>query len=533
MKKTFKYIKVCLIMVAFLTSCEEELDLDNPNAFSLEELLQTADGFELLAIGVIDSYQKIPANEFLLIELRSDNSRANAQNGVYPDVDAYNMDANNGDAATYWSNNYATIFRANTIIENRFLAPEEFQYTIGEAYFFRALCHFNLVRAYQNVPYLDEVLDINSDEAENFPQLPPSQVYERIIEDFRTSIAFLNGAPQNRYRPSEGAAICLLAKTFLSQPNPNYAEAELLLASVVENNGAFGYDLLTIDRDESENFLFDADPTDPTINILTTEEYRANQAITYAKVFGNEFIGEFSSDNLRLDGSFTNNEGLELHEEIIFSISYEAINTDNVVSSQSGLDDQVETDAEGFSNAMTASGPSNGVNVATLDLLSLMTPELQPVRFDGTFRSITVIADDLLNDTFNSKYPSSGEANGNDWIVLRYADVLLLYAEAILAGGDSTTDTRAIEAFNQVRLRAGLEEVVNLTKQQLLEERRMEFTFENQRLYDLIRFNEADNFLGAHSDRNGFLYTSDKIYLPIPQRELDNLPGVYRQNNGY
>lgn len=75
--------------------------------------------------------------------------------------------------------------------------------------------------------------------------------------------------------------------------------------------------------------------------------------------------------------------------------------------------------------------------------------------------------------------------------------------------------------------------MVNLTKQQLLEERRMEFVYENQRLYDLIRFGEADNILGAHSNANGFLYTSDKIYLPIPQRELDNLPGVYKQNNGY
>ncbi|GAL71843.1 RagB/SusD family nutrient uptake outer membrane protein [Jejuia pallidilutea] len=399
-------------MIAFLTSCQEELDLDNPNAFSLEELLQTADGFELLAVGVMDSYQKIPANEFLLIDLRSDDSRANAQNGVYPDVDAYNMDTNNGDAATYWSNNYATIFRANSIIDNRFLAPEEYQYTIGEAYFFRALCHFNLVRAYRNVPYLDKVIDINSNEASNYPQLPPSEVYEKIIQDFRTSIAFLNGGPQNRYRPSEGAAICLLAKAFLSQPNPNYTEAELLLASVIENKESFGYDLLTIDRDDAVNFLFDADPNDPTVNVLTTEEYRANQAITFAKIFGNEFTGEFSSDNLRLDGTFSNNEGLEINEEIIFSIPYEAINTDNVASSQSGLDDQVETDAEGFSNAMTASGPSNGVNVATLDLLSLMTPELQPVRFDGTFRSITVIADDILNDTFNSKYHLLGKPMG-------------------------------------------------------------------------------------------------------------------------
>ena len=100
----------------------------------------------------------------------------------------------------------------------------------------RALCHFNLVRAYQNVPFIDKVLDVTKKEALDYPQLPEAEVYEKIIDDFKTSIAYLNGAEQNRYRPSKGAAICLAAKAYLSQPNPNYAEAELLLASVVENN---------------------------------------------------------------------------------------------------------------------------------------------------------------------------------------------------------------------------------------------------------------------------------------------------------
>ena len=164
--------------MALVISCEEELDLSNPTALSLEELLQTENGFYFLANGILDAYQKVPANEFLLTELRSDNSRANSENGNLPAFNAYNVDPNNGDVATYYSNNMATIKHANTIIDNRFLATDAYQYTVGEAYFMRALCHFNLVRAYQNVPYVDKVLDITLDEALDYPQLPEEDVYE-------------------------------------------------------------------------------------------------------------------------------------------------------------------------------------------------------------------------------------------------------------------------------------------------------------------------------------------------------------------
>ena len=64
MIKKYKKIIVCFSFIALFTSCDEELDLSNPNALSLEELLQTDNGFQLLANGVLDAYQKIPANEF-------------------------------------------------------------------------------------------------------------------------------------------------------------------------------------------------------------------------------------------------------------------------------------------------------------------------------------------------------------------------------------------------------------------------------------------------------------------------------------
>ena len=522
MKRIFKSLIICFSFIALCTSCEEELDLSNPTALSLEELLQTNDGFELLANGVLDAYQKVPANEFLLVELRTDNSRANSANGNLPDISSYLVDPNNGDVATYYSNNMHTISHANTIIENRFLAPESQQYTVGEAYFMRALCHFNLVRAYKNVPYIDKVLDVAIKEAYDYPQLEEAEVYAKIIADFKTSIAYLSGNTLNRYRPSEGAAIIFAAKAYLSQPNPNYEEAELLLTSIVENNDSYGFDLLFTDREAG----------------ITDGEYNYNLTLDFGNVLGNEFVGEFSEDNNAPEGSWTNNSGLELNNEVIFSIAYDLVSSDNYVTSDSGLDDQVETDSESHSFAMTLQGGSNGVNLATGSLLEVMTPVLEPVRFYGTINTneYNTYLSDITTDVFNNKFPTDGEIGDNDWVVLRYADVLLLYAEAIL--GDvsidgSTTDTRALNAFNQVRARAGLEEIANLTKRQLLEERRVEFVFENQRLYDLIRFGEADNVLQAFSDANSLNYNSDKKYLPFPQSEIDNSPGLYSQNSGY
>lgn len=531
MKYIYKNIIVGFSFIALLSSCESELDLSNPTALSLEELLQTEDGFIALSNGVLDAYQKVPANEFLMTELRSDNVRANSENGNFPAISAYNVDANNGDVATYYSNNMHVIKHANTIIDNRFLASKNQQYTVGEAYFMRALAHFNLVRAYQNVPYIDKVLDVVNEEAYDYPQLDEATVYSKIIADFNTSIAYLDGVEQNRYRPSKGAAIALSAKAYLSQPNPNYSEAELLLASIIENSDSYNYDLIYTERENAKQFEFNPDPDDNTVDLLTDAEYWANLAIDYGNVFGNQ-ISDGYTDGV-LDGSWSNNPGLEINEEILFSIAYDLVSSDNYTTSDSGLDDQLETDAESHSFAMTLQGPSNGINIATLEFLEVMTPELQPVRFYASIDALSYNPADVTNDTFNVKFPTDGEIGDNDWIVLRYSDVLLLYAEAILAGGDSTTDTRALDAFNKVHLRAGFEESVLLTKAELLAERRVEFIYENQRLYDLIRFGEADNVLRKFSTDNSLNYTSEKKYLPFPQREIDNLPNFYDQNDGY
>lgn len=123
---------------------------------------------------------------------------------------------------------------------------------------------------------------------------------------------------------------------------------------------------------------------------------------------------------------------------------------------------------------------------------------------------------------------------GNDWIVLRYADVLLMHVEAIMAGGPNTVDPAAISSFEAVRERAGITgSLSEVTKQQLLDERRVELAFENHRLFDLIRFGLAIDVLTEYSANNGYAFSGTSLLLPIPQREIGLSNGLLTQNPGY
>ncbi|MGJ8743465.1 RagB/SusD family nutrient uptake outer membrane protein [Polaribacter sp.] len=219
----------------------------------------------------------------------------------------------------------------------------------------------------------------------------------------------------------------------------------------------------------------------------------------------------------------------ELNEEIIFAIGF-----------QSGI----VSDSQNFSaQFMNAVGRSSGVNYATYDLVAAVDAS----GGDRTQYTYRKDPKHLTSDRYQcAKYFPDGddggpsgdvggtpELAGNDWIVLRYADVLLMHTEAIMGTATNTTNVNALTSFNKVRLRAGLVDDDDVTKDELLLERRVELAFENHRLFDLVRLNKASEILSAYSSANGFGFSSTDLLLPIPQNEVNLSNGLMKQNPGY
>lgn len=200
-------------------------------------------------------------------------------------------------------------------------------------------------------------------------------------------------------------------------------------------------------------------------------------------------------------------------------------------------------DSQNFSGEwLNAVGRTSGVNYVTTEARAVLD------EFGGNRTAYSYRQDALQptqyqvvkylpnGDTALGIAPTSSDPTlaGNDWIVLRYADVLLMHVEAIMAGGQETNATAALTSFQKVRDRAGLTDpVTNITKAELLLERRVELAFENHRFFDLVRFGQAESVLSAFSAANGLGYSSTDLLLPIPQNEINISKGALSQNPGY
>lgn len=221
------------------------------------------------------------------------------------------------------------------------------------------------------------------------------------------------------------------------------------------------------------------------------------------------------------------NEG---NNEIIFAIVY---------------NQGIEADSQDFSaEFMNGVGRTVGVNYVMDNAVTFLDENGGPDRTPFSYRIdpfqptqhqvVKYLPNGEDGGADGKTFESDATLSGNDWVVLRYSDVLLMHVESIMAGGQDTNVSAALASFQAVRDRAGLTDAVtSITKQELLDERRAELAFENQRLFDLLRFGEAQSVLSDLSAANGYSFTSTDLLLPIPQREINLSNGVMSQNPGY
>ena len=231
-----------------------------------------------------------------------------------------------------------------------------------------------------------------------------------------------------------------------------------------------------------------------------------------------------ATGNYSLESNFHDVFYDEDNSETIFSIGYET----------GGIDSQ------NFSAEwLNAVGRTSGVNYVTADVRTAFDTyggnrTVVSFRQDESQATEYQVAKYFPNGELGPQYASDPTKAGNDWIVLRYADVLLMHVESILAGSNATTDAAALASFQAVRDRAGLPTAVTeVTKDMLLNERRVELAFENHRLFDLMRMGAAQDVLSAFSSTNGYGFSSTDLLLPIPQVEIGLSKGALSQNPGY
>lgn len=465
-------------------SCDD--DFLNPlpdSAIVVDAFFETDADVLAGLLGVYDAIQGVNENtntslvssnrgiqfEYMLSEMRSDNTRTATLEGTKADFHRYRVDPNNIQSEDFYQSMYDVIFRANNIMDYIDVADESNQASyMAEAKFLRAFAYFKLVRLFGDVPLVTEVVGATESDL-LFTRVPAAQIYAQITADLQEAVDNLDNS--HKSRASKAAAQGLLAKVYLTQESPNYSGAEQLCLAIVS----------------SGEFALEAD---------------------FHDVFYNE-----------------------LNDEIIFAIQYQAGNS---------------LESQSFSSEFTATfrqGREDGHNMVNDNLIAEFS-KIGGSRTETSFWNTgqwTEVAKFLPEGSDITvsppTYGGSPRDAGNDVIILRYADVLLLHAEAILAGRVETSDGNAIDSYMAVKKRAGFtddDRPGSLTKDALLAERRVELAFENQRFYDLARFGVADPILSAHAAELGYSsYSARQLLLPIPAREINLSGGLLTQNPGY
>ncbi|MGF1638129.1 MAG: RagB/SusD family nutrient uptake outer membrane protein [Cyclobacteriaceae bacterium] len=477
-------IKIILLISALILTqgCSNDfINLAPVSQLNANNFYKTAEDFENAVNAVYDNLQNGNQYGDLLIffgEVRSDNTTTQSIGGAgldaaYFDIDFFRVNTLNPLVANLWTFSYRGISLANIVIGRAPTAdfnPQLKERVIAEAKFIRALTYFNLVRIYGEVPLvLNEVLDPREGLAHRRQSV--DLIYDQIIEDLLDAEEGLSVSysGMNLGRATKGAAMSLLGKVYMTLGQ--YADAESKLREVIDLNV---YQLLD----------------------------------DYANVF---------------DPANAN------HAEIVFEVKFKK----GGIGEGSSFFNQFSPAEIG--NIVTGAGSGLGRNLPTEDLLNAY--EANDLRKEASIiPGYTNSAGNFVSFPFCGKFTDTpflpGDTNDN-WPVLRYADVLLLYAEAINENNGGP-NINAYTYLNEVRQRAGLPIVENLNYEQFKlaveNERRIELAFEGHRWFDLLRKGRAFEVM---SQKGYDIENPRDLLLPIPQSQIDVNPGGLTQNIGY
>lgn len=543
MKNKFLYI-IASVMLTGFTSCSDFLDRYPTEELSDGSFWKTKTDAEM---AVSDIYRCLP-NWDIDEDINSDNAvhgikwaNGNVSKGVYDPADQG------------WSEDYGYIRRCNLVLqklEEMELSQSDKEPIAGQAYFFRGYIYFELIRKFGDVPYIDQPLKLT--DVEDITRTSKDEIYTKIMADFDKAFSYLPEEwPATQWgRITKGAAMAMKARAALYFGN--WETAATAAKSVMDLNK---YDLYDKENTGKYQELF-WEKTDGCEEIILAVQYNAPDKTNYLigwECFPTKGWGGLNPTQSLVD-AFEDSEGAPISKSKIYSEKNPFANRDP------RLEVNVLHDGEEM----------YGVTI-----------KVAPLKSSGS-TGIAQHGDATATGYYQQKWldpsidpQSAGWEMGKDWVTIRYAEVLLTYAEA--KNEVSPLDDSAFEAVNQVRRRVGMPELqkTDATKptycatqddlrQRIRNEWRVEFALEGgKRQWDIrrwgiakdvlnapflgIKYKMVDDAVNADPKDGGkvcVLYEGDNVKLagsryedhnyiyPIPQSEIDLNPKL-TQNPGY
>jgi hypothetical protein len=502
-----------IILIAGLVACEKKLDQVPISQPSADNFFRNTADFQQAVNGIYQALHNVPntydyaVRQNELAEVRSDNIYSPGTSGVRDWLPINNFDrtlATNPNINGVWNDNFNGILRANIVLDklNATLVPDNAtrDRMEGEAKFFRAFFYFDLVRYVGKVPIFDHVA--TPTEALAIPRSPVADVYNLIISDLQTAISKLPATypAADKGRVRSDAAKGILALVYLTRSGPTYS---------IEGPG-----LGVTEYTQALTLLND---------IISSTRYSLQA--TYASVFSytNENNSEILFDMQNIDPGTTANAGLGTE---LPTWMYEGAYGQRYLGFAGGVDgDGPKVPSTSLRSTFEAADTRDDFSIlpSYTDLNNNLQNRAQFIKF------LDLTKKPLIRFNFAINYP-----------ILRYADILLMKAEAILRAGSGGTQAEVDALVKQVRDRAGLSGSVltNVTLDVLLAERRREFIAEGKRWHDLVRTGKVLTAMAAFDASDDVTnkmnpITANDIIYPIPFNQLSVNPGLYTQNPGY
>lgn len=421
--------------------------------------------------------------------------------GDCPSDDVLELTGDNGDYGSYfrassdyrwfpdnpfstarWYDAYKGIFRANILLEK--LPGIDMDAGVkdrfsGEAKFLRALYYFNLVTAFGDVPFSIEML--SRDEYAELARTDRSIIYAQMEQDLMDAAEMLPpDASDPVGRATKGAADGLLSRIYLYQSK--WEEAAAAAKKVIDQN---------------------------KYRLVATEDYV------------NLFNGHMENSK----------ESLFEFQSVAFAPGFWNSNSENFYSI-------MWSPTQGWSNFLSPSpssyeqfsDPNDVRRKASILLLGQTPPDMIDVGNGEQEFGTGTMRPDYFHNASNRKWLPEGKdmavVNNFDvnFLILRYAEVLLNYAEAQNEAGNTT---EAAGAITEIRERAGIVPSAPPAADQaslrelIRSERRKELLFEGHRFYDLQRWGIADEVLSPF----GYIQGTHEFW-PVPTAELDLMPNL-------